>query len=111
MASKRTARGRFEKGHSGNPAGRPARKTFNLDLLCDLLTPEREEMIYKVAIAAAMKGNKDARAFLWAYKYGKPVERREITAEVIEPWLIEDADEEDQTDEGPESLLGEPRQD
>lgn len=90
MARERDANGRWKKGVSGNPKGRPKETTVqDLDLLKEMLTPEVRRRIYAVAISRAEAGDRHARAFLWAYRFGKPIERQiiESSGDVVLEWV------------------------
>ena len=77
----RRADGTFEKGHSGNPNGRPKRSTEEryLAALSRHVTMQDWEKIIKTAISRAKAGDSVARTWLSDYLMGKPVQRSEVT--------------------------------
>lgn len=77
----RDADGKFVKGKSGNPKGRPAkeRETRYYDILMSTVTFEVWAEIVRKAAEQARKGDQAARKWLADYLVGPPVERKEIT--------------------------------
>lgn len=77
----RDTKGRFIKGESGNPNGRPPRATeeeYRLAVL-DIVPLERWKMMIEKQAARAEKG--DLRAFEALAKYiAPPIERQDITS-------------------------------
>lgn len=73
----RDAKGRWLPGTSGNPKGGPrfAIQAEYAGLLNTLITPEDIEEIIRTALARAKAGDRHARAWLFNYLWGKPVER------------------------------------
>lgn len=82
MAEEKKVIGRpFQKGQSGNPAGRAKReveKSYLKRLHDDVSLDDWGEII-AVAILQAKKGDKDARKWLGDYLLGTPVQRTEVT--------------------------------
>lgn len=78
--SSRSADGRFLPGVSGNPAGRPNRRDILADVLdAVLMEPStvddkksRLEVIVRMAVALAEKGNLKAIEYLWDRREGRP---------------------------------------
>lgn len=76
----RTADGRFRPGFSGNPGGRPNRSDILADVLdAVLLEPSsvddkksRLEVIVRMAVGLAEKGNLKAIEYLWDRREGRP---------------------------------------
>lgn len=77
----REAGGRFPKGQSGNPAGRPpkVREERYREILLSTVTFEAWEDIVRKAADQAKKGDAVARKWLADYLVGVPVQRNEIT--------------------------------
>jgi hypothetical protein len=73
----------FQKGQSGNPAGRPKRKIEEdyLKALASSVTPEDWQMICQRAVRDAKKGDATARKWLSDYLIGAPVQKLEHTGE------------------------------
>lgn len=71
----------FQKGVSGNPAGRPKRETERayLEILKSVCTPARWQKICEVAVVHAEDGDKDARKWVSDNLIGVPVQRTELT--------------------------------
>lgn len=79
--TERDAKGRFVKGQSGNPDGRPKREVEAdyLVMLGAVVTPERWRAIVEKAATQAERGDDRARRWLSDYLIGKPVERVEMS--------------------------------
>jgi hypothetical protein len=79
--TERDDRGRFVKGQTGNPNGRPkkAREEQYLDILLSVVTPEEWTKVCVSALTHAKAGDGKAREWLGNYIIGKPVERHEVT--------------------------------
>ena len=77
----RDEKGRFVKGVSGNPKGRPAREIEESyrAILLDEVTPDDWRAIVRKAKEQAKRGDISARKFIADYIIGPPVERKEIT--------------------------------
>ena len=70
----------FQKGHSGNPGGKPGQARQDLNALLDEhFKPARRKKVLEKLITDAELGNHEARVLLLAYTFGKPVERQEIS--------------------------------
>ena len=81
MAAARRTDGTFQKGHSGNPNGRPKRSTEEkyLTALSRRVTLKDWAKIVDTAVARAKAGDSTARQWLSDYLMGKPVQRSEIS--------------------------------
>ena len=77
----RKADGTFQKGHSGNPKGRPKRSTEEkyLTALSRRVTLKEWRTVCDTAIARAKAGDGQARQWLSDYLMGKPVQRTEYS--------------------------------
>lgn len=77
--------GKFAKGHSGNPAGRPVGSKSLTDLLRQTLNQDgkRESIIDKV-VALAIKGERWATELVWDRLEGKPLQVIDIEQRIIE---------------------------
>jgi len=87
--AKRDANGRYAKGQSGNPGGRPRRVPGYLDVLHTSLTIEKWQAVVDRAIADAMNGNRFAREWLGNYVLGKPEQIVNLSGEIgvtLEDW-------------------------
>lgn len=76
----------FQKGQSGNPAGRPKLRDIK-EVLTDLLSQEKNKQqlvdaVMTVVVNKALKGDLKAAEMLLSYTYGKPTQKTEIIAEV-----------------------------
>ena len=73
--------GRFIKGESGNPKGRPskAREEKYYDILVSACTPADWKAICEKATSQAKKGDPVARKFLADYIIGPAIQRQEVT--------------------------------
>lgn len=73
----------FQKGQSGNPAGRPKLRDIK-EVLTDLLSQEKNKQqlvdaVMNVVVNKALKGDLKAADMLLSYTYGKPTQKTEIT--------------------------------
>ena len=73
----------FQKGQSGNPAGRPKLRDIK-EVLTDLLSQEKNKQqlidgLMTVIVNKALKGDLKAADMLLSYTYGKPTQKTEIT--------------------------------
>lgn len=71
----------FEKGQSGNPAGRPPKvvEDAKQSVLLKLFDEAAEIVVVKAQIREAKKGSTVAATWLWDRKYGKVKEQVEQT--------------------------------
>jgi hypothetical protein len=79
----RDASGKFVKGQTGNPKGRPAKEREGryYDILMSTVTFEVWADIVKKAAEQARKGDQAARKWLADYLVGPPVQRAEIASD------------------------------
>jgi len=75
----RDERGRFVKGVSGNPSGRPIDSFKYLKKIDTTLSLKEWREIVVKAIEQAKRGDAKARQWLSDYLLGKPTQRQEIT--------------------------------
>jgi len=80
----------FQKGQSGNPAGRPKRKIEEdyLKALAVAVTPEDWQQICQRAIRDAKHGDSTARKWLSDYLIGQPVQKMEHGGEGGGPIIL-----------------------
>lgn len=71
---KRDERGRFAKGHSGNPGGRPVNQSKYLKKIDTTVTLKEWRAIILKAIEQAKRGDSRAREWLSNYLVGKPIQ-------------------------------------
>jgi len=71
---KRDERGRFAKGHSGNPGGRPVNQSKYLKKIDTSMRLKDWAEIIKKAIEQAKRGDHKAREWLSNYLVGKPIQ-------------------------------------
>ncbi|WP_235031469.1 DUF5681 domain-containing protein [Geminicoccus flavidas] len=71
-------RGRFQKGRSGNPAGKRRGSRNRATVLLDKIATEQAEAILRAAIDAALSGDSRAQKALldriWPIKRSRPIE-------------------------------------
>lgn len=81
MTAARKADGKWNKGVSGNPAGRPKkdREVRYYDILHTAVTFEDWKEIVAKAVADAKRGDAVARKWLADYLIGPPIQRQELT--------------------------------
>lgn len=77
----RDATGKFIKGQSGNPKGRPPKEREQrfYEITLAAVTFEDWKDIVAKAVSQAKKGDPTARKFLADYLIGPPVQRSELT--------------------------------
>jgi len=92
----RKTNGQFEKGHTGNPNGRPKRSTEEkyLAALSRRVTLKEWAKIVDVAVARAKAGDGQARQWISDYLMGKPVQRTEHSGPDGGPIMIVNWDDE-----------------
>lgn len=81
MARQRDEKGRFIKGHSGNPTGRMSkeREVKFYDLTVSAVSEEDWIGIVKTAVRLATKGDAQARKWLSDYLIGLPQQKLDLT--------------------------------
>lgn len=81
--------GTFAPGVSGNPLGRPKRKTLT-ELIHDKLdnTPGAWEELVDVVIRLAKGKDREILKELWHYTDGMPKQKQEITGKDGEPLIV-----------------------
>lgn len=106
--TKRDAKGRFIKGHSGNPNGRApkTREQRYYEIAISVVPFKQWRRIIKRAAEQAERGDATARRFLAEYFLGKPQQSVDVTSSG-EPmnWttyvlMMDESDNEDSSDEG-----------
>lgn len=87
--------GKFEKGQSGNPAGRPPKivEDAKQSLLFRLFDEKAEGAVILAQIRQAKKGDTTAATWLWDRKYGKVKEQVEQSGGLTIKVLYADADD------------------
>ena len=82
----RDSKGKFVKGHSGNPSGRPkddlvttARRILD-EMKAETNTTLREEFVRKTIIDG-MNGDPVARKIIWQYLQALPKQKLDVTSE------------------------------
>lgn len=77
----RDNKGRFPKGTSGNPAGRPKKEREErfYEITLSKVTFKDWEDIVQKAVYQAKRGDSVARKWLSDYLIGPPVQRQEVT--------------------------------
>lgn len=81
MTAPRDDKGRFIKGHSGNPGGRPINQTKYLKKLDTAMKITDWREIVEKAIEQAKRGDSRAREWLSSYLMGKPTQPMDITSD------------------------------
>lgn len=81
MVDVRDDKGKFVKGQSGNPAGRPKREVEKayLDATIGKVSLEDWGKIVEKAVSQAKEGDGEARKWLSEYLLGKPTQQIDIT--------------------------------
>lgn len=79
--TQRDINGRFAKGQSGNPKGRPAKERSGryYEIMMTACSYEDWRKIVKKAAQQAGRGDANARKFLADYLIGPPVKRTELS--------------------------------
>ena len=91
----RDENGRFKKGHTGNPNGRPPkqREQRYYEIALNACTFKDWRIIWKKAIEQAKDGDKHAREWLTDYLIGKAPQRHELSGLDGGPIKTEDVSE------------------
>lgn len=86
----RETNGRWEKGASGNPKGRPSktREARFLEITLQTVTFEDWTQVVSKAKEQAKRGDSVARKWLSDYLIGPPIQRQEITGEGGGPMVV-----------------------
>lgn len=77
----RDGRGRFVKGHSGNPRGRPIDQYKYLRKMGAAVSAREWREIIRKAVEQAKRGDPRAREWLAHYLMGKPLQTVDITSD------------------------------
>lgn len=77
----RDEKGKFTKGTSGNPGGRPKSELSITALIDDAVTPADWDFIFKQLLKMARRGNLKAIEMLMDRRFGKAQQRTELTGE------------------------------
>lgn len=91
----RDEQGKFIAGQSGNPAGRPKRKTLT-ELIHQKLddTPHAWDTIVRIVIEKVISDkDKDVLKALWQYTDGMPKQAHELSTKDDKPLVILERDE------------------
>lgn len=81
----RDAKGRFCKGSSGNPGGRPTSDISLTALIDTAVTADDWDFIFKTLLRMARRGNLKAIEMLLDRRFGKAVQPNEHTGKNGEP--------------------------
>lgn len=84
----RDSGGKWEKGTSGNPGGRPINRGKYLQKLDDTLGEEAWVAIVARAIELAKRGDSRARQWLSDYILGKPTQGIDLFGETVSELII-----------------------
>ena len=90
--TERDANGRFVKGQSGNPNGRPPKERSEryYEITMTACTYDDWKRIVKKAVEQAARGNPTARKWLSDYLVGSPAQKHEHTGKDGGPIEIDD---------------------
>ena len=79
----RDENGRFVKGHSGNPNGRPPRNREErfLEITLSKVTYRDWAEIVEKAVTQAKRGDATARKFLADYLLGPPTQKHDVSSD------------------------------
>lgn len=89
----RDEKGRFVKGHSGNPGGRPIDQTKYLKKIDTTLSLKEWRVIILKAIEQAKRGDSRARQWLSDYVVGKPIQSIDLEHDGEIRFIVDYADE------------------
>ena len=81
MPANRDETGKFKKGQSGNPKGRPRVADVFRDRCRDFMSDEGWEKLKSIAINGKKKDQFRALELIAAYAYGKPKQGVELSGE------------------------------
>lgn len=93
MSGVRDDKGRFVKGHSGNPGGRPIDQSKYLKKIDTTMTLKDWREIVKKAIDQAKRGDSRARQWLSDYLAGKPIQPIEGDFDNVVRFIVEHEDD------------------
>lgn len=87
---KRDSLGRWKKGVTGNPKGRPSRAKEKeyLDVIMDRVTPEILAQIAEKAVEQALEGDWKAREWVTKYTVGEPASVHEYLVDKTETYTL-----------------------
>lgn len=79
----RDAKGRFAKGTTGNPNGRPPRATEEeyVGRIRDAVSPERWKKVVEQMLKRAENGDVHSARFIAEYLLGRPKQRLDLTSD------------------------------
>lgn len=97
----RDGRGRFVKGHSGNPKGKPIDQFKYLRKLGAAVTVSDWRAIIDRAVEQAKRGDPRAREWLSDYLMGKPPQQVDIGSDGMIEFVVRYADVSDNPTETP----------
>ena len=91
VTTERDENGRFVKGHSGNPNGRPSKEREErfMEITLSAVTYTDWRAIVKKAVAQAKRGDNQARKFLADYLLGPPPQKHEISGKIATDVIVD----------------------